>query len=83
MYISALIYKKKIIIGIKKSHTGATERDTPIVAVGGLTTLYHIHCTENSISDTAVYLHSALVRDAGEIGTPPVVVLNRLLTQLK
>ena len=66
-----------------KSHTGSTERDTPIIAVGRLTTLYHIDCAEHSIVDAVEYLHPALVGDAGEVATPPVVIFNSSLGQLK
>ena len=48
-----------------------------------MTTLYHIHCTQYSIIDVVEYLHPALVGDAGEVGTPPVVILNSSLTQLR
>ena len=66
-----------------KSYTGSAERDTPIIAVGHLTTLYHIDSAEYGIVDVVEYLHPALVGNAGEIGTPPVVILNSSLAQLK
>jgi hypothetical protein len=66
-----------------KSDTSSAERDTPIIAMCHLTTLYHIDRTEHSIVDVVVYLHPALVGDAGEIGTPPVVILDGSLAQLE
>ena len=64
------------------SHAGSTDGDTTVVAVSHLTTLYHVHCTQNRICDVVENLHSALVSDACEVGTPPIVVLHSRLTQL-
>ena len=51
--------------------------------MGRLTTLYHIDRTEHGIVDVVEYLHPALVGNAGEVGTTPVVILNSSLAQLK
>lgn len=82
--IDKAVFKKKIkIFNIgDRSYASSTERDTPIIAVSHLTTLYHVDHTEHSISDIVEYLNSALVGDAGEVGTAPVVVFNSSLAQL-
>lgn len=58
------------------SHTGTIQWHTTVVGVARMTTLYHTYSTVNSVGNVVEYLHSCFVGDAGQIGTPPIVVLH-------